>query len=382
MMNKLNLIFILLDGFRRDKIGIAPFLEGFAGRCLFFSNAVTSAPYTIAAMHSIFSGVYPGANGVNGYYNMLKFKKNKFRTMAEYFRDNGFYCAADVMSESIAPKRGFEHFHPHNEYEQDMFELHKDLLDRCAGKRFFAYLHYSSIHTDLILNVAKRYDDFSEEYFRNKEENEKRYNDSIKKCDDYLKRVIGHIEKIGMMENSVIVAASDHGCSLGEKKGEKMYGSFLYDYTLKAFFMIKVPGMKANEFKVQVRHIDLMPTILELFGIEKDKRYKNMQGKSLLGFVRGEEKGERAAFSETGGIGGPWPSREKHNVFCIRANGYKLIFNVMPKTWEMYNLSEDPFEQNNIIKEESAIKKEMIRLLLEQMEENKGLGDQEQVNSV
>ena len=188
-----------------------------------------------------------------------------------------------------------------------------------------------------------------------------------------MKNILSFLEEKNLVDNSIVLIVSDHGSSIGEKKGEKMYGSFVYDYTLKVFSMIKVPGKGGKEIKFQTRHIDIMPTILELFNFKKDKRYKDIQGKSLLSFIDGNEKKDRIAFSETGGLGGPWPSKEKHNVFCIRSEGYKIIFNSSPHTWEFYNINKDPCEKNNLIKTDSDVKMKLIDLLLNQMEENKRL---------
>ena len=60
---------------------------------------------------------------------------------------------------------------------------------------------------------------------------------------------------------------------------------------------------------------------------------------------------EREVFVETGGLYGPWPSSKKHNVFCLRANGKKIIYNHTPKSWEFYDLEKDPNELKNIYDE-------------------------------
>jgi arylsulfatase A-like enzyme len=70
-----NIIFITLDGFRKDKVNSCPTLENYMHNSIEFSNMTTVAPYTLAAHHAIFSGMYPSRNGVNAYYNMFRFKK-------------------------------------------------------------------------------------------------------------------------------------------------------------------------------------------------------------------------------------------------------------------------------------------------------------------
>ena len=75
----------------------------------------------------------------------------------------------------------------------------------------------------------------------------------------------------------------------------------------------------------------------------------------------------RDIFVETGGLYGPWPSPEKHNVFCVKSNGKKLIFNETPETWEFYNLIKDPNEQNNLydvnLQDVKVLKKLLIKFL-------------------
>ena len=45
--------------------------------------------------------------------------------------------------------------------------------------------------------------------------------------------------------------------------------------------------------------------------------------------------------------------REKHNIFCVKIHGKKLIYNDTPQTWEFYDLKNDPNELHNIYDERS-----------------------------
>ena len=55
------------------------------------------------------------------------------------------------------------------------------------------------------------------------------------------------------------------------------------------------------------------------------------------------------AFSETGGLQGPFPSPKEPNVFCIKTHTHKLIHFKSNNVWELYDLANDPLEQNNLI---------------------------------
>ena len=68
---------------------------------------------------------------------------------------------------------------------------------------------------------------------------------------------------------------------------------------------------------------------------------------------------------------GPWPSPEKHNVFCVRTKNKKLIYNDTPQTWEFYNLINDPFEHDNKFDENIPEILEMKKRLVYYLKENK-----------
>ena len=73
-LNNYNIIFINLDGLRRDKVDLCPTLKLLKQQSIYFSGMKTVAPYTFASLHSVFSGMYPSRNGVNGYYAIFRFK--------------------------------------------------------------------------------------------------------------------------------------------------------------------------------------------------------------------------------------------------------------------------------------------------------------------
>ena len=102
-----NIILINIDGFRKDKIKLCKNLKEFANNSLYFSNMNTVAPYTFASLHSIFSGLYPSKHGVNGYYNIFKFKKEQITTFPELLQKNGYFTSYDIIDDSVIPAQGF-----------------------------------------------------------------------------------------------------------------------------------------------------------------------------------------------------------------------------------------------------------------------------------
>src|SRR3989338_8973848 len=107
-MKKLNVIIIVLDGLRNDRIDLCPKLLNILNKGAFFSNMITASPYTLAAFNSIITGLYPSKNGVDSYFNMFKFKRNVCKTLFQYLHNNGFYTEANLVSDSIIPHEGFD----------------------------------------------------------------------------------------------------------------------------------------------------------------------------------------------------------------------------------------------------------------------------------
>ena len=63
-----------------------------------------------------------------------------------------------------------------------------------------------------------------------------------------------------------------------------------------------------------------MPTLLDMFGLTESNEYEKMQGISLEPIIREKDTvgSDRVVFSETGGLGGKYPSPKKHNMFAAR----------------------------------------------------------------
>ena len=268
--------------------------EKLKSKSCFLSQSITYAPHTIASMHAIFSGCYGTRTGTNSYWSTYQFKKNKFKTLTEYLNDLDYYTCADLHSEIVIPKQGFDKFVTYDEDKADIVSRHSDLLENFSkDNNSFIYLHYSKIHTGIRDSVLKVYTNFSEEYFKNKKLNEQRYDELFKESEIYLKKILDKIYSLNLHQNSLILIMSDHGISVGEKLGEIAYGAFCYDYTLRTFAFISLPEIKPVEIHQQVRSIDFMPTILDALDITPDPEFEQLDGESLMPLIKGKKVQEK-----------------------------------------------------------------------------------------
>lgn len=343
----------MIDGGRPDRALTSPIFNKIKSKSVFFSQSITYGPHTIAAMHAVFSGSYGTRTGTNSYWSTFKFKKDKFKTLTEYLKENNYYTHADLINELVVPKQGFDNFIVHDELNDDLSKRHVALLRQATTKlqnnqNFFLYLHYSKIHTGIMNQVLKVYNNFSKEYYENRLENEKRYDSLFHGAEVYLENIFNEIHNLQLEKDSIILVMSDHGISVGEKFGERAYGAFCYDYTLKTFTYFLADEFIPKEIKQQVRTIDFMPTILDYLSIPLDPKYEKPDGASLMPLINGGDIPEYIAYSETGNPLDKKEPPKEPNTMSVRTSKWKLILNWHNDTKELYDLEQDPKEENNL----------------------------------
>ncbi len=348
-----NVIFVLIDMVRADRRKGRKIFDELGRRSICFPKMFTHAPYTIASVHAFMSGMYGSLTGVDAYYKAPKFDKDGCKTLAQHFKENGYYCLADFMNPGIAPHQGFDEVRVHDEFKDDLLARHKAMITEVRGKKpHFLYLHFSYVHREIVTNVIKKFKDDDPNYFGedNRTKNDERYNSYLDMAEEYMTGLLAHMDSLKVDEDTIVLFMTDHGCGIGERTGEKAYGIFTYDYTINvwAYLMHKgrLPGGK--EIPQMVRTIDIAPTLLDLCNIDPVEGEKEMQGRSLVPVIEGADRDDREIYVETAGLDGPTPSPYEANIFCVRNRQWKMIYNSTTKTRELYDLVADPQESKNI----------------------------------
>lgn len=149
------------------------------------------------------------------------------------------------------------------------------------------------------------------------------------------------LEKLGYLENSIVVVLADHGHPLADHGKFLKGGDRLYSELLKVPFMIRLPsGEKARDTDAIVQFPDLLPTILELVGLGNNNI--SMHGKSFSSvLLDGMDTHRRYAISGY------------HEAFdrCIRDRRWSYIQRPEGEHDELYDLQNDPRESRNLIDE-------------------------------
>ena len=162
--------------------------------------------------------------------------------------------------------------------------------------------------------------------------------------DENIGRVIDHLEKKKILDDTAIVHGSDHGYFLGEWR--LFDKRLMHEPSLRVPLMVRYPArIHAGTVREEmVLDTDLASTFLDLAGVPVPA---HMQGKSVLPLANAADPTFRTEwyyeYYE-------WPNDEKvapHRG--IRTERYKLIQYVLdPSEGELYDLKNDPGERNSL----------------------------------
>ena len=125
-----------------------------------------------------------------------------------------------------------------------------------------------------------------------------------------------------------------------------------------------ISGKGINKHRIidqQVRSIDIFPTILDMAGI---KSLNEVRGRSLYPLIKGEKESELPVMIESASNS---PKSLTANTIGIRTSNYKYFRNrnEPSKNVNLYDLKKDPFEENNIAKDNQDLVLEMENYLIE-----------------
>lgn len=369
-MNLPNIIMMLLDGARWDRIETSPEFVSLMKLGTTLNNVNTAIPYTIGSVNVTFSGLYGKDNGIDAYYKMFRLK-DSVKILPEKLQEAGYFTACDLLSERIITKRGFDIHQFHDEYSNNLKERHPEFLQRCKekanGKPLFIFLHFTRIHTITVSEVLKKFEWDDEKFYKQKEKNLQNYDNVFQEAGRYAEKMKNSIDSLDLENDTIIIFFSDHGTGIGERFGERNYGSFTFEETIRSFYLFIGKKIIQNRVNSNLREtIDIFPTILDLVGIKKI----NLPGESVYNFLIKKEplESKTRVFSETGALQGPYPSPKEPNIFCVKNTQYKLILNKTTNEWQLYDLKADPDEKINIFENESKVAEKLQEQLISWIE--------------
>jgi arylsulfatase A-like enzyme len=168
-----------------------------------------------------------------------------------------------------------------------------------------------------------------------------KYYGFVTMIDTQIGRIIKAIERLGLDENTIVVFTTDHGDLIGGHGGIFDKDSMMVQETYHIPLIIRLPGvLQPARLDHLVTNMDIVPTILELAGVDPGRQF---DGRSLVPLLEGSKKAWRdEVYCVFNG----------HYTACqsrmLLTGNYKYVFNTADID-ELYDLDRDPWELSNQI---------------------------------
>jgi arylsulfatase A-like enzyme len=345
-----------------------------------FENTISQSPWTLPSFATVLTSLYPNQHGA---MTIVTRVRSSVPTLAMVLKAEGYATGAVVNASVLRPEfgldRGFDHYDPTPSGGRRADGTTRDVLewiDQHKDGPFLMFAHYFDPHepydppapydtlfdqdyegrigNSFVLHdhfpnvVGTRFDDLHVLAPRDWDHIRALYDGEIAFTDRAVGELLGGLEDRSLNDNTLIVFLSDHGEEFFEHAGFG-HGHSLYGEVIRVPLMFILPGTVSQGRTVsrQVRLIDVMPTILEILGIEADIR---LEGTSLLPLLTGrgtltQSDGmlfpPQVAFSE-----GMLHGSEKKGV---TAHPWKLIYDFGTRQEMLFDLAADPAETCNVI---------------------------------
>lgn len=329
-----------------------PFLAELAKHSALLRQHYSTANYSAPALFSIMTGLYPDpgrdhlfARPDIAFPMIHSFWKNHPRIFAVYPGSTEFF-----FPQSLFRNAHFPEFHDyrlipnartaHGDdqpviHEVDAFRFFLEKVDRAPEPLLATYIsltpHYS-------------YQDYGSEYHRYpvnpppagspealwvRQVLWPRYCNNLYLMDCALRQLYELLERQKRLEKTVFVIVGDHGEGFAQHLGSIFHGSHLYEEIVRSFAMLYAPGrIKPREVFLPTSHVDLLPTLLDVFGIPAEGRL--FSGESLLKPLQ-----RKAVF---------FHSLVDGHLGAVSQNLQKVVVDPQSGGVEGYDLQSDPQE--------------------------------------
>lgn len=363
-----DIFLISIDCLRPDSLGSynltrrqTPNLDAIAADGAIFTQAVSHAPFTTPALGSLLTGRYPNHTGIRLLLGQLC--DAQIPTLAEFAGRAGYLTAgfppSFILNSETGLARGFDYYRDIHEgidtgrggcwqTGDRLNEALDAFLAHAGRRRVFCWLHYFDLH-DYHLDKTVP---IETSYARDLRERIDR---------DCMGGLIEVLRRHDRLDRAGLIVTADHGEDLFQH-GHRGHGHHLYDSVLRVplIWNLRIPDQARRHFDQQVRHVDIMPTLLEIWGFARETWPTGLDGRSLVPLLRGDAIPERdepdretCSYAEASprqlfeGDIRSYRSFAGPEQLSLRTDGFKFI-RYDDGRRELYDLRADPLEMTNI----------------------------------
>jgi arylsulfatase len=325
-----HVFLITVDTLRADRLGaygsgrnLTPRLDALAETSLVFDQAYSTAPLTLPSVSSLLTGRHPSVTGVTSNLGIVP---ETLPTLASRLRSHGWRTGAVVSNFALRPVTRLDRDFDLYDDRLDRVELNRAHPERVAGETraaalrlldelaaadgnpVFLWVHFQDPHGPYTppdgylertieaaraepdgrrrlplassgsgLGAIPKYQVLGNEreaaFYRASYDAEVLYTDAE------IGALLDGIEDRGLLDEAIVVFATDHGEGLGESNYWFAHREYLIDPLVHVPLMIRAPGVAPGRRSDLASLLDVFPTLLGLLGLERGTG----EGRDLLG---------------------------------------------------------------------------------------------------
>ena len=339
-----------------EDLETTPFMDELAKKSLLAERAYGSVPYTSKASVATNCGIFP--HPVQLSYGLAPEASPggiPAECLPDLLKDQGYGTAYFTTSEKsfedfgdLVGNFGYEELYSYESMDKQdysrmrgeglsgdeaMLEPSEEWLteQKESGKPFLAAYLTAVTHYPYLVPESYEQENFAGD------EDLNRYLNAVRLQDKFLESLFEQYKDLGLYEDTVFVVVADHGQAFGEH-GLYTHGNVPYEEGLKIPLIVHDPKRFESGARITapVSQLDVLPTIAELLGYEIEGGA--YQGNSFLGSLSEDRP---LTFS-------CWSAEQ-----CLASleGNEKYIYHYDNRPDELFDLSEDPLEQENLASE-------------------------------
>jgi lipoteichoic acid synthase len=366
-----NFVAVVLESTRlsattvgNPELKTTPFLLNLAGQSELYTNVYTIVPHTSKALQGILCGIEPSTSHwvtegsekglpTDCLAKMLAhdgYKTAFFQTAKQKFENRGGLVsnmgyAEFFPLESVRNPGSYETVNYFGIEDEAMLPMSEEWLSQVGQEPFFAtYLTLTPHHN---YNAPDRYGRFEfpqdEKLTASQNSIRNDYLNTIYYQDHFIRQLIEQYKALGLYENTIFMFVGDHGEAFGEH-GRLQHDTVLYNEGIQVPLIIHDPQNTSPKVLSEIMStLDILPTILGKLGYQLEREDQ-----------RGYKYGERNDAPVMSHC-----ARVKSCMSIIK-DGYKMIHHFGIKGDELFSLSDDTDETNNLADDHQDLTKELL----------------------
>ncbi len=224
------------------------------------------------------------------------------------------------------------------------------------------------------------------------------YCGEVTMVDTWVGFLLRSVDNMGLADRTVVIFTTDHGFYFGEHGGlfGKMSSDKYPDGTLRSYdepgsqwsysplyeeivhlpLLIRAPGISPGAYRGMSSAIDVMPTVLDLLGIDVPDF---VQGLSLAPSLQDSSRQGRdyvvssLPFANPGdpvhSVDNLLRTLQEPPVTTVTSGTWSLLYSPVPGVSQLYDLHGDPHQLDNVIETRTEVALELHRTLVRFMRE-------------